>query len=207
MSKRDTKPRDTACLKVARRRGFDLVLCGDSADPTSHRFTITAMDKYGDAGDITIMRDRVENVYYVGGIHVDSDKQGHKLGTALYEQAAKLICERGGTMNSDAHRSEFSENFWRKQQKKGRAVCAVPNTHRHPNYHSLPWSEYPDWQKEEYDMDGGIHPEGWDANAYDYGELPEEDASLYWLSAAAIRRNWLGRRDCPLAQAPSAPTH
>lgn len=51
------------------------------------------------------------------------DPQG--LGTRLYERAARAACKvgRGSALTSDSTRSVFSENFWRKQVRKGRAEC------------------------------------------------------------------------------------
>jgi len=47
------------------------------------------------------------------------------LGTKLYERALRAACDVGGqqALVSDKTRSPFSEAFWRKQVRKGRASC------------------------------------------------------------------------------------
>lgn len=44
-------------------------------------------------------------------------------GTKLYEEVAKVACAKGVLLRSDTSRSEFSEGFWKKQARKGRAKC------------------------------------------------------------------------------------
>jgi hypothetical protein len=44
-------------------------------------------------------------------------------GTKLYERGLELACRHGMTFVSSSMRSEFSEAFWRKQVRKGRARC------------------------------------------------------------------------------------
>lgn len=47
------------------------------------------------------------------------------LGTKLYERALRATCDVAGSNDliSDTVRSPFSEAFWRKQERKGRAEC------------------------------------------------------------------------------------
>jgi hypothetical protein len=45
------------------------------------------------------------------------------LGTGLYEEAMKLACKKSAVLGSSKLRSAFSERFWKRQLKKGRAVC------------------------------------------------------------------------------------
>lgn len=46
------------------------------------------------------------------------------VGTKLYEKALKVACKRGRRLVSDSSRTAASEGFWKKQVRKGRAVCA-----------------------------------------------------------------------------------
>lgn len=50
-------------------------------------------------------------------------RPGQGVGTRLYEAAAQFACGRGRQLSSDTKRSRFSEGFWAKQAKKGRATC------------------------------------------------------------------------------------
>ena len=47
-------------------------------------------------------------------------------GTKLYEKMRDVACDYGVPLASDRIRSEFSDGFWRKQLRKGRAKCASP---------------------------------------------------------------------------------
>lgn len=50
---------------------------------------------------------------------------GQGIGTKMYERAARFACSKGMPLGSDKLRTRFSTGFWRKQAKKGRAVCVV----------------------------------------------------------------------------------
>lgn len=78
----------------------------------------------------------------VSSINVDPEYQKQKLGTTLYETLLQEACADGRSLYSDETRSVFSEAFWRKQQTKGRAVCAIDNSHTQAsNYLTSPlWS-------------------------------------------------------------------
>jgi hypothetical protein len=43
----------------------------------------------------------------------------------MYEHAAKIACRAGAPLASDATRTKYSEGFWGKQAKKGRATCVA----------------------------------------------------------------------------------
>jgi hypothetical protein len=45
------------------------------------------------------------------------------VGTRIYEQALKLACKHQRRLTSDTSRTVYSEKFWRKQVRKGRARC------------------------------------------------------------------------------------
>lgn len=62
----------------------------------------------------------------VSGVKVDYYAQrsglGFKVGTKLYERAARVACEVAGKpLASDTQRSKIAEAFWQKQEAKGRA--------------------------------------------------------------------------------------
>lgn len=74
---------------------------------------------------------------YISNIYVAKTSRNKRLGTALYELAAGVACERNYPLTSDWIRSHFAESFWRKQQQKGLAVC-IPNHAATPNVFSIP---------------------------------------------------------------------
>lgn len=57
------------------------------------------------------------------GIDVDLAHLGKGIGTRLYEMLLNDACDAGAPLTSSNMRSVFSEAFWRKQARKGRAVC------------------------------------------------------------------------------------
>ena len=50
-------------------------------------------------------------------------KPGMGIGTRLYEAAALFSCSKRKVLTSDDKRSRFSEGFWKKQARRGRATC------------------------------------------------------------------------------------
>jgi hypothetical protein len=50
---------------------------------------------------------------------------GAGIGTKLYEYAARVACRERAPLMSDAYRTKYSQGFWEKQDRKGRATCAV----------------------------------------------------------------------------------
>jgi len=54
---------------------------------------------------------------------VDLNAMDRGVGTKLYTALAQYARRRGCSLASDKTRSVFSEAFWRKQQRKGRARC------------------------------------------------------------------------------------
>lgn len=61
-----------------------------------------------------------------GWVSVDARHRRCGVGTALYQEAAKLAKASKLPLVSSRERSEMSEGFWSKQAKKGRATC-LPN--------------------------------------------------------------------------------
>lgn len=64
-----------------------------------------------------------------------------KLGTKLYEKALELTCREGLRLGSSSMRSEFSEAFWRKQVRKGRARCEGGKGVGPGSYYRIPRAE------------------------------------------------------------------
>lgn len=76
--------------------------------------------------------DESDDVVKVGGIKVDYYARrsglGFRVGTRLYETAAKVSCKLAGKpFTSDFIRSTLAEEFWQKQLKKGRASYDAEN--------------------------------------------------------------------------------
>jgi hypothetical protein len=80
-------------------------------------------DQVVDAGHVFILaRDRKNP--YVSFIQTRDGLVRCGIGTALYQQAAKLTCrEFKAPLQSDAERSQAAHGFWVKQVAKGRAKC------------------------------------------------------------------------------------
>lgn len=76
--------------------------------------------------------------WMVAGIELNEELRRQKIGTLLYKLAASAACKAGSTIVSGTLRSPFSEGFWRKQQARGAAICAIPNERRVRNYYKRP---------------------------------------------------------------------
>ena len=50
---------------------------------------------------------------------------GQGIGTKMYERAARYACSKGMPLSSDKLRTKYSQGFWEKQARKGRATCVV----------------------------------------------------------------------------------
>ncbi len=161
------KPFKSVCTQVAQERGFKIQLCSNARktklDPNDEwddfSFEVTATKdgnpvgtvKVEDTGEEDFDGDRHVRRFYVKKSDVKAKYRGQRIGTALYEQAAKAVCQRGGTLESDYIRSSFAESFWRKQRAKGRAFCYEENwdesdkymgeegTPISANYYAQPW--------------------------------------------------------------------
>jgi len=94
------------------------------------------VDKRNVVGHVIVVK--ADGVPYVSDIRVSPQMQRCGLGTKLYEQAAQYTCEAfKKPLHSDVERSAMSDGFWKKQVKKGRAVCTVQAQE--------PASSTPDW--------------------------------------------------------------
>lgn len=116
---RGTKLRLKRCENYP-RPGYDTskvsyLLFGDGADPE-------AMKSEGTMHLVKRDRDRV---VAVDSVFVDDKLQKKGVGTFLYEEAVRDSCRLGYALQSDYYRSEFSEAFWQKQARKGRASCVA----------------------------------------------------------------------------------
>jgi len=76
-------------------------------------------------GEMLLLKKDKEKAVVVDYITVDNNRRKAGVGTSFYEMAAKEACRLGYTLQSSDYRSEFSEAFWRKQARKGRASCAA----------------------------------------------------------------------------------
>jgi GNAT superfamily N-acetyltransferase len=101
-----------SCPRVAIRAVDSLNLFDARAyDPTRTAGSIgRAMASYRDGALV------IESVF------MNEGWSGCGVGTRLYEVLAKHACEQGLALHSDTTLSEFSQSFWRKQERKGRAT-------------------------------------------------------------------------------------
>lgn len=92
--------------------------------PSDTGFIIDVFDGAEIVGDAFIAP--VRGGYRVERIEVRRDEnRGKRVGTRIYEEAARVACSRGKPLVSDIIRSAFAEAFWRKQVRRGRAKCAT----------------------------------------------------------------------------------
>jgi len=61
--------------------------------------------------------------FVVSGAFIHATHMNRGIGTRLYEAAAAEARRHGCRLASDKTRSVYSEAFWRKQERKGRAEC------------------------------------------------------------------------------------
>ena len=88
-------------------------------------------DRY--AGALTLSKEKRDGqqVLVVDQVEVVPEFRKKRLGTKMYEWAARIACRLAGRpLTSSTQRSEWSESFWQKQQRKGRAACASTGTWR-----------------------------------------------------------------------------
>lgn len=70
-------------------------------------------------------------------IDVAPGSQRQRVGTGLYERAAKVACKHyGAPLASDTDRSPRADAFWRKQEAKGRAKRV--QTEKYGDFYVLP---------------------------------------------------------------------
>jgi hypothetical protein len=82
-------------------------------------FDVFANGRHAGGVDLTFEARRA----VVSRIRVAPSDRGEGSGTLLYEAALAAACKEGIPLSSDDYRSRFAEAFWRKQHRKGRAVC------------------------------------------------------------------------------------
>ncbi len=161
----------TACVPIYTKAGVKFSMCqaGDADIPMRKvrqgSFEIHGVTKDGEivANLLALTDTPTSPEYHVAWVWVDEDYQSRKIGTALYEAAAAETCYRKGTLKSDFLRSEFSEGFWVKQAKKGRAKClsSYNRTVGYENYFEGPWDALSQERKDEHERRGIQHPLGW----------------------------------------------
>lgn len=88
-----------------------------------HAFAITLMDGRSSVARIGVNGLVEGGVMMVRRIDVVPGSRRQRIGTSLYERAAKVACkEYGIPLASDTSRSAMADGFWKKQEAKGRAV-------------------------------------------------------------------------------------
>jgi len=121
----------------------------------------------------------------VGFVAVAPKYREKRWGTRLYEEALRESCATGKPLSSDTQRSEFSEAFWRKQERKGRARCIGEG------------GAY--WAKPRYDLEDMLDNDEITASDYERmtRELPEpettEEGNRYW----PCLRHEMTQNPCP----------
>jgi hypothetical protein len=104
----------------------------------SNEVTAVAEDaKTGRAlGEAVAILEKGAAVLSIAAVNVE--KPGCGIGTRLYEALAEEACSRHLQLHSDSDLSNYSRSFWKKQQRKGRAVFVGdhyvienPCTHAH----------------------------------------------------------------------------
>jgi len=108
------KRKSKRCKVLAKEKAYRIVQCG----PTFYAKT----PKGSEIGHLDLA-DMGGGQYRVALSTTSEGVRGQKVGQALYEAAADSVCAMGGQLVSDTTRSRYSENFWRKQERKGRAEC------------------------------------------------------------------------------------
>lgn len=75
----------------------------------------------------------LRNLLSVGFIDVHPSMQRCGVATKLYERAASIACKEGGSpLRSDTERTAYSQGFWDKQVRKGRATCVEQTPQTYP---------------------------------------------------------------------------
>lgn len=83
-----------------------------------------------------LMTEIDDNRYSVASIGVDTEYRRCGVGTRLYTAAAKMGCAMGLKLGSDNLRSTYSDGFWQKQVRKGRAACVEQAPEHSGSLHS-----------------------------------------------------------------------
>lgn len=81
-------------------------------------------------GQLRLRHFDMDGTTEVTHVEVDALARRSQIGTRLYETAAKMACERyDAPLVSDIYRSAYSDGFWQKQVRKGRATCLAASDH------------------------------------------------------------------------------
>jgi len=123
--KRLGQPEAPACAAIR------IVSTHEEPDPNwDNAITFRAMSGATQVGYLDTYRYPDKSWLKSGLVEVDPNARRCKLGTRLYMAAADYACREGLEMVSDTYRTEFSEGFWDKQRKRGRAACLPGEGHR-----------------------------------------------------------------------------
>lgn len=93
----------------------------------AHKYTLEAFSRAGDplgTMNLEIIEDtRGQKLTQVTWAYTRVTGSG--VGTKLYERAARVACSNRAPLASDTRRTRYSEGFWAKQARKGRAMCVT----------------------------------------------------------------------------------
>lgn len=113
-----------------------IVFTHSGLEPNRKMFLVNALIDGSQVGYISVRKSDVvptrtpvmprSACYQVAGIEIDPPWRRQGIGTALYEEAARIAAEAGYALCSDTVRSDETERFWEKQRRKGRAGWEVP---------------------------------------------------------------------------------
>lgn len=109
--------------------------------PDEGMFSLYAMHRGRPVGQMLIEAEG-KRLAKVGLIEVHPSARRLRVGTRLYELALRQVCKAGRQMSSDTYRSAFAESFWRKQESKGRAVCAPAQAGEDPKADAVMQGDY-----------------------------------------------------------------
>ena len=104
----------------------DYQIADEGPDTYSVRARIKQGRKWHNAGELRVVRAPDYPSYFVSEysnvpLHILAECDG--MGNEMYRLAAEEACRRGGVLTGSHYRSPFSENFWKKQIREGRAEC------------------------------------------------------------------------------------
>jgi GNAT superfamily N-acetyltransferase len=89
------------------------------------RITVTSPDGWAEYGAMHLVS-RGRKYLEIKSVLVSALLRRCGVGTRLYEAAAVLACDKRRVLRSDSRRTMYSQAFWEKQVRHGRAVCESP---------------------------------------------------------------------------------
>jgi GNAT superfamily N-acetyltransferase len=115
---RPHRRRSAKAIRILRKL---VITAGPHAYPGVH--VLTAKVRGRELGYMEIEEAQTGGHKFFKVAFASTRKTGLGIGTKLYERAARYACRLGAPLASDSSRTRFSQGFWEKQAKKGRAVC------------------------------------------------------------------------------------